>query len=261
MYAIEIIQLKKYFISHGNLLLEKWPLKKRTPLVIRAVDEVDLAIEKSRIFCLLGPNGAGKTTLIKILCCLIIPDGGSARINGLDITKHEERIKPQIGLLTSNERSFYWRLTGRQNLEFFATLYGLPTKKIKAKIEELAETLEIEELDRPFQEYSTGARHKLALGRSLINDAEILFMDEPTKSLDPSAAINLRDAIKDLAHKYKKTIFLTTHNTQEAEYLADVIAIMDKGKIKICGPFDAIKGASKNLQELFTKLTDEKQNQ
>lgn len=254
MYAIETIQLKKHFISRGNLLLEK-----RTPLVIKAVDEVDLAIEKSRIFCLLGPNGAGKTTLIKILCCLIIPDGGSAFINGLDIIKNEREIKSQIGLLTSNERSFYWRLTGRQNLEFFANLYDLPVKKINAKIEHLSDILGIDEIDRPFQEYSTGARHKLALARSLINDAEIIFMDEPTKSLDPLAAAHLRKIIKDLAHKFKKAIFLTTHNTQEAESLADTIAVMDKGKIKFCGSLDTLKSlsSSKNFEEVFEKITNE----
>ena len=259
MYAIETTKLKKHFTSRGNLFLEKWHLEKRTPLVIKAVDEVDLAIEKSRIFCLLGPNGAGKTTLIKILCCLIMPDGGSALINGLDVIKNERTIRARIGLLTSNERSFYWRLTGRQNLEFFATLYGLSTKKIRARIEELSDTLGIDGLDRPFQEYSTGARHKLALARCLINDAEIIFLDEPTKSLDPSAATHLRNIIKDLAQKFKKTIFLTTHNTQEAESLADTIAIMDKGKIKFCGSAEELKrqGASKNLDEVFTKLTNE----
>lgn len=259
MFAIETIQLKKYFTSDKKLLFENWLRKKRTPLVIRAVDEVNLAIEKSRIFCLLGPNGAGKTTLIKVLCCLILPDGGRALINGLDVIKNERKIKSQIGLLTSNERSFYWRLTGRQNLEFFAALYDIPAKKVNSKIDELADILGIDELDRPFQEYSTGARHKLALARSLINDAEILFMDEPTKSLDPTAAAHLRNTIKDLAHKYKKTVFLTTHNTQEAEFLADVIAVMDKGAIKFCGSLDELKarGASKNLEEVFIKLTNE----
>ena len=245
MHAIETVKLKKYFTSYKNL-----PFRKHPPLIIKAVDEVNLAVEKTSIFCLLGPNGAGKTTLIKTLCCLIIPDGGSALINGLDVVRQEKQIKPQIGLLTSNERSFYWRLTGRQNLEFFATLYGIPSKKIKPKIDELAEILGLDELNRPFQEYSTGARHKLTLARSLINDPQIIFMDEPTKSLDPLAAVHLRNVIKDLSRKYKRTIFIATHNTKEAEYLADTTAIMDKGKIKFCG-------VSKNVEELFASLKNE----
>ncbi|MGE5197934.1 MAG: ABC transporter ATP-binding protein [Deltaproteobacteria bacterium] len=250
MYAIETIKLRKYFTPGATSFFRKKP-----PLLIRAVDEVDMAIEKSKIFCLLGPNGAGKTTLVKTLCCLIMPDGGKALINGLDVIKNEPKIKPLIGLLTANERSFYWRLSGRQNLEFFATLYNLPAKKIEKKIDELADTLVIGEMDRLVQEYSTGARHKLALARSLIHDPEIIFMDEPTKSLDPTAAIHLRNVIKDLATKHKKTIFLTTHNTKEAESLADTIAIMHKGKIRFCGGLDAF--APKDLEEVFAKLTNE----
>lgn len=253
MKAIETVKLKKYFISHGNLILKRTP-----PVIIKAIDGVDLAIGNSRIFCLLGPNGAGKTTLIKILCCLILPDEGRALVNGFDVTKDEKKIKPGIGLLTANERSFYWRLTGRQNLEFFATLYNLSPGKIKSKIEELAGVLEISELERPFQEYSTGARHKLALARSLINDAEIIFMDEPTKSLDPTAASHFRNKIKELAHKQNKAIFLTTHNIREAEALADTVAIMDKGKIKFCGSLNELKKDSKDLEEVFSRLTEEK---
>jgi len=258
-YAIETNNLTKYFIS-GSFLN---PFKKNQ--IIKAVDNLNITIEESKVFGLLGPNGAGKTTLIKLLCCLILPDQGNAFLAGYDILKESQKIKSIIGLVNGDERSFYWRLTGRQNLEFFATLYNLRKCEIGSRIKELENLLKINNLNQRFMEYSTGTKHRLAIARGLLHDPKIIFMDEPTRSLDPNASFNLRKLIKEtLVGKLKKTVFFTTHQTKEAEELADYIAIMDKGEIKIFGTLAELKSRFNQtditLEKIFIKLTNEKKD-
>jgi ABC-2 type transport system ATP-binding protein len=258
-YAIETNNLTKYFIP-GSFLD---PFKKAQ--LIKAVDNVNISIEESKIFGLLGPNGAGKTTLIKLLCGLILPDSGGALLAGYDILKESQKIKSIIGLVNGDERSFYWRLTGRQNLEFFASLYDLDKRKARSRIEELANLLQIDNLNRRFMEYSTGEKHRLAIARGLLHNPQIIFMDEPTKSLDPNASFNLRNLIREvLVDKLKRTVFLTTHQTKEAEELADYLAIMDEGKIKTFGTLAELKSRYNQpditLEQIFIKLTNEKKD-
>jgi len=242
VYAIEISNFTKEFIQTKSLPhLFLYPHKKTK--ITLAVNSVNLQVKRGELFGLLGPNGAGKTTLIKILCCLILPTRGTAKVAGYDILEEEEKVKASIGLVSGDERSFYGRLTGRQNLQFFASLYNLSRSYSKSRIEELTDFLEIKEPDKRFQEYSTGIKQRLAIARSLLNNPEILFMDEPTKSLDPGTAQKLREFIKEkLARQEGKTIFFATHNLDEAEYFADRLAIMEKGKITSCGATEELKG-------------------
>lgn len=200
------------------------------------MDRVDLTVEEGELFGLLGPNRAGKTTLIKLLCTLIAPTSGTARVNGYDL-REEEKIKASVGLVTGDERSFYWRLSGRQNLEFFASLHGLSSRQRRRKVGEVLELMGLEEVaDERFQTYSTGMRQRLSLARGLLNDPKLLFLDEPTKSLDPVATRHLHDFIKnELVGRRRMTVFLTTHRLEEAEQLCDRVAIMDKGRIRACG--------------------------
>jgi len=241
-YYIETYNLSKEFTNSRKLpyfLLS--PSKK--PKTAPTVNNINLQIKNGELFGILGPNGAGKTTLIKMLCCLILPTGGTAKVVGYDILKDEEKVKASIGLISGDERSFYWRLTGRQNLQFFAALYNLTSNQAGTKIKELLEFFEIEEPDKRFQEYSTGIKQKLAIAKSLLNSPKVLFMDEPTKSLDPEAAQRLRVFIKDkIAKQQNITVFFATHNLEEAEYLADRLAVMDKGKIGACGRMEDIRG-------------------
>jgi ABC-2 type transport system ATP-binding protein len=233
--------------------------KKRS--VIKALDGVTLEIERGKIFGLLGPNGAGKTTLIKILCTLIVPTGGEAYVDGLDMLKNGEAIRKSIGLVTGEERSFYWRLTGMQNLKFFAALYGIRSEKIKTKIEYLVELLDMQEyIDARFDEYSTGMKQHLAVARSLLGDAKILFMDEPTKSLDHSSAEKLRRFIKQrIVNQEKKTVVFTTHILREAADFADRLALMDRGVIKALGTIPELKRKIKDpdasIEDIFTFFT------
>jgi ABC-2 type transport system ATP-binding protein len=259
MYAIEVIDLKKEFSQTKPLQELIFHPLKRAP-TIKVFENLNLKINSSELFCLVGPNGVGKTTLIKILCGLILPTKGEVLIQGYSLLKEEAKVKDIIALVSGEERSFYWRLTARQNLEFFGTLYGLSPAILREKIKELSKFLEIEEfLDTMFQKLSTGMKQRLGIIRALLKEAKIIFMDEPTKSLDPYAAKSLREFIKEkLVKKEKKTIFFTTHNLSEAESLADRIAIMDKGRIIYCGSVNELKRKinmpEANLEEVFTQV-------
>lgn len=230
---------KKYPIPRGyrELLFQPF-LKKEKP----ALENVSIRVQQGEIFGILGPNGSGKTTLLKILSTLILPSSGYALIHGMDVVKHEKEIKSIIGVVVSDERSFYWRLTGRENLSFFSTLNNIPGDEALIKIEEIAMQLGFaDQLDHRFQEYSSGTRQKMAIARGLLTDPEILFMDEPTRSLDPEISKNLRTFIKEVLVRLSgKTIFLSTNNMQEAEDICDRVAIIHKGTIKQCGTIQEI---------------------
>ena len=251
-YAVETLNLTKIFRPSKNIFSLKSPKDK----IITALNQVNLEIKKGEIFAILGPNGAGKTTLIKIMCSLITPTSGTARINGYDVVKDEHKIKSLVGLVIGEERSFYWRLTGRENLEFFGVLHNLPLRQVPKRVEAVMELLEIEDPDKRFQEYSTGNKQKLALGRCLLSNSEVIFMDEPTKSLDPGVASRLRRFIKGiLVQKENKTVFFATHSTQEAEELADRIAIMNKGLIKVCRSITELGDDQASLLDMFNQCT------
>jgi len=256
--------MQRFIIETVNLTKRFYPAKNLRQLIfnsggraVSAVKGVSLQIKPGELFVLVGPNGAGKTTLIKMLAGLILPTEGSAKVNGYDVIRDEMRIKESAGLLTGEERSFYWRLTGRENLNFFAALYNLSGEKAKRRIAELIELLAIEGLDRRFQEYSTGMKQRLAIVRALLNNPQLIFMDEPTKNLDPLAARDLRDFIKDeLVGAKRKTVLFCTHNLTEAQALGARIAIMDKGRIKGVGsPGDLRKeanlGPGSGIEDIF----------
>jgi len=207
-----------------------------------AVDRVSLQIGQGELFGLLGVNGAGKTTLIKMLSTLIEPTTGSARVNGYDLSQ-DAAIKNSIGLVTSDERSFYWRLSGRQNLEFFASLYGLPPDRLHDRVEHVLEQVELQDAaqDR-FLTYSTGTRQRLSIARALLNQPKLLFLDEPTKGIDPLVTRRLQNLIReDLVERLGMTVLLTTHDLREAEHLCDRIAIIHHGQIQTVGSLDDLR--------------------
>jgi len=234
-YAIETRGLIKRFPRRRKLRqIVRRPLRKES---ITALNGVDLQVEEGELFGILGPNGAGKTTLIKLLCTLILPDEGEAWVNGYNIFHDQESIKRSIGLVTGEERSFYWRLSGRGNLEFFATLHNMSPFQIQKRINAALEIFKLQEkADDLFYTYSTGMKQELALARGLINSPQILFIDEPTKSLDPVAAQNIRKLIREkLVKEQGKTVFLATHNLEEAQQICDRLAIIDQGRILSLG--------------------------
>lgn len=214
--AIKTLNLTKIFVSG-----------KKT---ITAIQDINLSIGYGDIFGLMGPNGAGKTTLFKILSTLILPTSGEAFVADNNI-KEADKVKGSIGFISSDERSFYWRLSGRENLKFFAALYNLSPSEIKQRIDWAAETIGINEfIDRRFDSYSTGMKQKMSIARSLICKPRVLFVDEPTKGLDPMSASHIVEILKKLSDE-GITLFIITHNTEEAKELCQKVAVMNNGRI------------------------------
>ena len=199
-----------------------------------AVDHVSLKIKRGEFYGLLGPNGAGKTTFTKMLATLLIPDEGEAWIDGFSILKDPIEVRKRIGWMMGETggRALYWRLSGYDNLMFFAMLQNVPKEVAEKRIRTLLRFLELEDAaDKLVMEYSTGMKIKLMLIRALLHNPEILILDEPTLGLDVESAIKVRNFLRRLADELGKTILFTSHNMYEVEQLCDRIAIINKGKI------------------------------
>ncbi len=203
---------------------------------IQALNKVSLKVYRGEVFGLLGPNGAGKTTFIKILCTLVLPDGGEAYINGYNVVKQPGKVLRNLqAVLGEQHRGFEWRLSLKNNLEFYATLYGLSKRYAKKRIEELLELMGLKDrANDMYQRLSTGMARKLQLCRALLLDTPILLFDEPTAGLDPTAATDFRQLLRRLAKSEGKTIFISTHNMWEAQSICDRVAIINKGEIIAC---------------------------
>jgi ABC-2 type transport system ATP-binding protein len=212
--------------------------KKREKEALRGVD---LQIEEREIFGILGPNGAGKTTLLSILCTLLLPDRGDVRILGMDGLSDGHQIRKRVNVVSGNA-NFLWSLTVKENLHYYGMLYGLARKEREKKVETLIDIFDLaEHRNIPFDELSTGTKQRLTLAKSLINDPEVLFLDEPTVGLDPDISIRIREEIL-LIHKERgMTVLVTTHNMKEAEYLCGRIAFLKEGKIFTTGTPDVLK--------------------
>jgi len=210
---------------------------------IEALRGVDLKIKSGEIFGVLGPNGAGKSTLIKILCTLVIHDEGEAYVHGFDVREEPDEVLRNLQAVLPESRGFTWRLTGKQNLEFYALLYGLREKEAKQRINYLLELTGLKErADDGYQRYSTGMQRKLLLCRALLRNTPTLLFDEPTVGLDPTSAAEFRSLLHDkLAREEGKTILLSTHNLYEAQSICDRIVILDRGKITVCDTPDNIR--------------------
>jgi ABC-2 type transport system ATP-binding protein len=249
--------VKRYPVVRGFRDLVLRPFDRRA---VTALDGLDLEVGRGRVFCLLGPNGAGKTTLIKILSTLVLPDGGRAAVNGHDVALEPGPAKRSVGYAVADERSFYWRLTGRQNLEFFASLYGLRGRARDLRAAELLRLAGLEAAaDLRFNGYSTGMRQMLAFARALLADASVLLVDEPTRSLDPQAADRTRAFLRDeLARRQGRTILWATHDLGEAADWADDIAVISRGRIRLDGPAASLAaGGRAALREAYERAVDE----
>ena len=209
-----------------------WPFGKKGPAsFFTAVDGVDLQIQKGEIFGLLGPNGAGKSTTIRMLCTLLEPTSGTARVNGYDIIRQANQVRQNLGTVLAGERSIYWKLTARENLEYFAALYQIPRDVATKRVNELLQRMELTaRADELVEKFSTGMKQRVAISKALVANPPILLLDEPTLGLDPQAARNLRELIAQLKAD-GHTILLTTHYMEEADQLSDRIGIIDQGKI------------------------------
>lgn len=228
-----------------NYTIKEDGLFKRKRKTVPAVQDISLEIPKGKIIGVLGINGAGKTTTIRMLASIIEPSSGTLTMNGVDAIKNHLWVKERINVISGGERNLYWRLTAKENLKYFGSLYGLSGTALKEKIAELLKIVGLEEsADIPVERYSKGMKQRLQIARGLINDPEYIFLDEPTLGLDIVIAKEIRTMIKELASKEKKGVLLTTHYISEAEELCDYIYVLDKGKM-------IAQGTKEELKELF----------
>lgn len=240
MIAIETEELTKRFRQlrgYRDLVLYPW----RRPTEV-AVDGVTLSVGEGQLFGLLGENGAGKTTLIRMLSTTLLPTSGRATVAGHDVVHEAGAVRRSIGLVSGDERSFYWRLTGRQNLDYFAALYHVPRRAVTRRIDDLLATLDIAAYaDRRFSTYSTGIKQRFAIARGLLTDARILFLDEPTRALDPIAADELRHYVADqIVERLGCTALIATHSLSEAEAICHQVAIIRHGRIVASGSMEEL---------------------
>jgi len=234
MAAIEAEGLRRTYKTHTGTL-------RRRTKEIEAVRGVDFAIEAGELFGLLGPNGAGKTTTIKMLITLLIPTAGKATVLGLDVVENAREVRKRIGYVFGGERGVYERLSGYDNLRYFAELYGVPPRDQKRRIEELLELVGLKGREHERAEgYSRGMKQRLHVARGLLHDPEVLFLDEPTIGLDPVGARDVRAMIASLTDA-GKTVLLTTHYMFEADALCDRIAVITKGAIVAEGTPEQLK--------------------
>jgi len=238
MAAIEAAGLRRTYKTHTGTF-------RRRAKEIDAVRGIDFAVEPGELFGLLGPNGAGKTTTIKMLITLLIPTGGTARVLGLDVVREAREVRKRIGYVFGGERGVYERLSGYDNLRYFAELYGVPAREQKRRIEELLELVGLKGREHERAEgYSRGMKQRLHVARGLLHDPQVLFLDEPTIGLDPVGAREVRATIASLTAA-GKTVLLTTHYMFEADALCDRIAVISKGSIVAEGtPLDLKRGVA-----------------
>ena len=222
--AIEVSHLRRTFVSHIGVI-------KRTAKEIVAVEDISFEIQEGELFGLLGPNGAGKTTTTKMLTTLLIPTSGTAAVKGFDVVKDADQVRRRIGFIFGGERGLYWRLSGIDNLRYFASLYNVDPDTTKKRIEYLLDMVGLNGRgEEKVQGYSRGMKQRLHVARTLLHNPDILFLDEPTLGLDPVGAREFRQVILNLQLE-KKTILLTTHYMFEADALCDRIAVINHGRI------------------------------
>lgn len=224
MNAIEVRNLQRVYRARIGVI-------KRSIKEVMAVEDISFDIKSGELFGLLGPNGAGKTTTVKMLATLLIPTKGTVTIMGNDVVKDANEVRKHIGFIFGGERGLYWRLSGIDNLRYFASLYGVEPEISKKRIPYLLEMVGLKDRGNERVEgYSRGMKQRLHVARTLLHDPEILFLDEPTIGLDPVGARDFRQVIRDLQSE-KKTILLTTHYMFEADSLCQRVGVIDKGII------------------------------
>jgi ABC-2 type transport system ATP-binding protein len=226
---------------------------------LTAVDHIELTVPEGSIYGLLGPNGAGKSTTIRLLCTLLRPNEGSAKVGGFDVIESPVQVREITGVLPEEgNHTLYQTMSAYENLEYFGKLYSIPINELHERIEELLTFMDLwERKDDPAGELSTGNRQRLALCRALLHRPKVLLLDEPTSALDPVAAKRVRELILSLAEKYKQTFFINSHNLSEVQRMCDRIAIIDEGQILISGDTEELRSRLRTSDNFRIRVVDD----
>jgi ABC-2 type transport system ATP-binding protein len=229
---------------YRDVLLRPLQSKRHT-----ALSDVSLIVPRGASLAVLGSNGAGKTTLLKLMAGLLYPASGRVRVDGGDTTADNLAVRRTVSFVINEERSFYWRLTGRQNLRFFGTLDEVAPRLLDDRIARLLDLVGLASAaDRQVGGYSSGMRQRLALARGLLTEPEVLILDEPTRAVDPISARQLRDLLLPTLHReHDKTLVIATHQLEEAEQLCDHVCVLHRGELLSCEPTAAALSRSGDL--------------
>jgi ABC-2 type transport system ATP-binding protein len=238
--AIEVEGLRRIYKATIGVI-------RRKVKEVEAVDDISFSVVGGELFGLLGPNGAGKTTMVKMLTTLLLPTAGTARVLGYDVVETPGPVRSRIGFIFGGERGLYWRLSGNDNLRYFASLYHVDPDVAHQRIPYLLDMVGLQARgNEKVEGYSRGMKQRLHIARTLLHDPEVLFLDEPTIGLDPVGARELRQVVRNLQSE-SKTILLTTHYMFEADSLCDRIAVINHGRLVA---MDTPSGLKKNVSDL-----------
>lgn len=250
--AIVVENLGRVFRSTTGVI-------RRTAKETVALTGVSFEVRRGELFGLLGPNGAGKTTMTKVLGTILLPTEGRAKVLGYDVVHEATAVRPHMGIVLGGERGLYWRLSGRDNIAYFADLYRVPPAVARRRVSQLIEMVGLVGCaDERVENYSRGMRQRLHLARGLVNDPDVIFMDEPTLGLDPVVARDVRNLICTL-RAAGKTIFLTSHYMFEVEALCDRVAVLNKGQLLLVDEPSSLKRLVADLAVVEITVTSVEQ--
>jgi ABC-2 type transport system ATP-binding protein len=259
--AVRIVELYKRYSGRRRLgdlsskgFLKSMVVGKEWQVV--ALDKVSFSVAHGEVFGLLGPNGSGKTTLIKILSNLVIPESGAAYVEGINVARKPYAAAARLQTVLAESIGLEKRITPRQNLQLFASLYGLSSREAEPRIDELLEYFGLSEVaNKQSQSLSTGMSRKLSICRVLLSNASVIVFDEPTSGLDPASADDLRKLIlQDLVQREKKTVIIATHNLAEANTMCTRIGLLSKGKLIAIGTPEEVRRSVEDRTDLSVTL-------
>jgi ABC-2 type transport system ATP-binding protein len=241
---------KTYFIHNFATIM-----KLRLPQQSVALRGVSFELRAGEITALLGPNGAGKTTLATIIADLTRADSGQVTVAGLPVPERSREAQQHIGYLTTNDRSFFWRLNGRMNLEFFAALHGFRQAEARQRTAEMLDRFKLtSQADRPFHTYSTGMKKRLGLARAFLHDPKVLLLDEPTNGLDAQSTEELLELVRHQIQRTGKTVLWATHRAEEVEKLCDRVIVLIAGEKRFDGTSEIFQDISRRHMRFSMEL-------